>query len=211
MKNPSENLKIVRDDILRYKKNKLGQWLAYGGLAFACLYVMLLYSFNNGTFYTMLMGGSVMLTLVLLLASFLCAEGIKVYDKKYCYVLLVIAAIEVARIFIYPNIAWKDQAFWFTVGKVDHQPKDYFGILLSQPAARAILIVYLIASASFFAAAAVYSYTVCLRHEAFNRKIASGEVNVELALKGLEEEERAAAEAAAAAVQEEAVSAEEVE
>lgn len=205
MNKPSENLQIVRDDILRYKKNKLGQWLSYGGLAFACLYVMLLYSFNNNTFYTMLMGGSVMLTLVLLLAAFLCAEGVKVYNKSYCYVLLVIAAIQIARIFIYPNIAWKDQAFWFTISGVDHSLKDYFGIKLSQVAARTILIIYLAASAALFAASAIYSYLICLRHEAFNKKIACGEVNVELALKGLEEEQlaaRAAKESAAVAAEE---------
>ena len=203
MKKVSENLQIVRDDILRYKKNKLGQWLAYAGLAFACLYVMLLYSFNAHTFYTMLMGGSVLLTLVLLLASFLCAEGVKVYDKKYCIVLFVIAAIQVARLFLYPNFAWKDQAFWLNEDK--QILKDYFGAILSQTAARTLLIIYLIASAVFYVAAAVYSYLVCLRHESFNKKIANGEVNVEAALKGLEEEElaqKAAQESAAPAAEE---------
>lgn len=209
MNKVSENLQIVRDDILRYKKNKLGQWLSYGGLAFACLYVMLLYSFHNSTFYTMLMGGSVMLTLVILLSAFLASEGIKVYNKKYCIVLAVLAAIEVARIFIYPNIAWNAEsnpnlsdshAFWFTASKTVVF-RDYFGILLSAVAARTLLIIYLIASASLFAAAAGYSYIVCLRHESFNKKIANGEVNVELALKGLEEEELAAkAEQESAAV-----------
>lgn len=187
----SENLQIVQDDILRYKKNKLGQWLTYGGLAFSCLYVMLLYSFHNSTFYTMLMGGSVMLTLVMLLAAFLASEGVKVYNKKYCIVLLVLAVIQVVRIFIYPNIGWTDQAFWFTINK-EQASRDYFGILLSQAASRTLLIIYLIASAGLFAAAAVTSYLICVRHERFNKKIAEGSVNVELALKGLEEEELAA-------------------
>lgn len=194
MKKVSENLQIVRDDILRYKNNKLGQWLTYGGLAFACLYVMLLYSFHNSTFYTMLMGGSVMLTLVMLLTAFLCAEGVKAYNKKYCIALLVLAAIEIVRLFVYPSIAWKAQAFWFTANK-EQVKRDYFGIELSASAARALLMIYLIGSAALFAAAAVYSYIVCLRHESFNKKIAEGTVNVELALKGLEEEEVAQANA----------------
>lgn len=202
MEKPSENLKIVRDDILRYKKNKLGQWLCYGGLAFGCLYIMLLYAFNNSTFYTVLMGVSVLYTLVLLLASFLCAEGVKMYNKRYCIVLLILAAVEFARIFIYPNIAWTNQAFWITLSKVQ-AGKDYFGIILDQPTARTILIVYLVLSTLFYVAAAVYSYFVCIRHESFEKKIAEGSVNVELALKGLEEEELAAAQESAAPAAEE--------
>lgn len=190
MNKKSENLKIVQDDILRYKNNKLGQWLTYGGLAFSCLYVMLLYSFHNNTFYTMLMGGSVMLTLVILLAAFLASEGIKTYNKKYCIVLLVLAAITVVRIFIYPAMGWEDKAFWFMSNKAQLD-RDYFGIILSQVASYTLLIVYLVISAMFFASAAVYSYFVCVRHENFNKKIAEGSVNVELALKGLEEEQLA--------------------
>lgn len=211
-KKKSENLQIVHDDILRYKKNKLGAWLTYGGLVFSCLYVMLLYSFHNTTFYTMLMGGSVMLTLVMLLAAFLASEGVKVYNKKFCIVLLVLAAIEIARIFIYPRIAWEKRAFWFTASK-EIVNRDYFRIILSQAASRALLIVYLVISAVFYLAAAAYSYLVCVRHENFNKKVAEGNVNVELALKGLEEEEIAAqaqaaqvspvAEAAPQAVEEE--------
>lgn len=195
MNKKSENLQIVQDDILRYKKNKLGQWLTYGGLAFSCLYVMLLYSFHNSTFYTMLMGASVMVTLVMLLAAFLASEGVKTYNKKFCIILVILAVVQIARIFIYPSIGWKDQAFWFTASgqKVN---RDYFRILLSQAASRALLTIYLIISAAFFAAAAVYSYLVCLRHERFNKKIAEGTVDVELALKGLEEEELAAKAAA---------------
>lgn len=189
----SENLQIVQDDILRYKKNKLGQWFTYGGLAFSCLYVMLLYSFHNNTFYTMLMGGSVMLTLVMLLAAFLSSEGVKVYNKKYCIVLLVLAVIQIVRIFIYPRIGWEDQAFWFTAGKhTDVVLRDYFRIILSQAASYSLLVVYLVISAALYVAAAVCSYLICVRHERFNKKIAEGSINVEAALKGLEEEELAA-------------------
>ncbi|MDE6442160.1 MAG: hypothetical protein K2L12_05370 [Clostridia bacterium] len=198
MNKKSENLKIVQDDILRYKNNKLGQWLTYGGLAFACLYVMLLYSFHNSTFYTMLMGGSVLLTLVMLLAAFLCAEGVKVYNKKFCIVLLVLAAIEIGRIFIYPALGWEQQAFYFSSNQVQLD-RTYFGASLSQVASRTFLIIYLVISAVFFAAAAVYSYLVSLRHESFNKKIAEGTVSVELALKGLEEEELAQANAVSSA------------
>lgn len=192
MKNKSENLQIVQDDILRYKKNKLGQWLTYGGLAFSCLYVMLLYSFHNSTFYTMLMGGSVMLTLVMLLAAFLASEGVKTYNKKFCIILLVLAVIQIARIFIYPLIGWKDQAFWFTIGEEQVQ-RDYFRILLSQAASFTLLVVYLAISAGMFTAATIISYFTCVRHEQFNKKIANGSVDVGAALKGLEEEEKAAA------------------
>lgn len=187
----SENLQIVQDDILRYKKNKLGQWLTYGGLAFSCLYVMLLYSFHNSTFYTMLMGGSVLLTLVMLLAAFLASEGVKVYNKKFCIILLVLAVVQIARIFIYPTIAWVKGSFWFTANK-EVVSRDYFGILLSPAAAYALLVIYLAISAGFFAAATVCSYLTCVRHEKFNKLIAEGGVNVEDALKGLEDEELAA-------------------
>lgn len=189
----SENLQIVKDDILRYKKNKLGQWLTYGGLAFSCLYVMLLYSFHNSTFYTMLMGGSVLLTLVMLLAAFLASEGVKVYNKKFCIILIVLAVVQIVRIFIYPSIGWKDNAFNMGTDLSGNViARDYFRILLSRAASYSLLVVYLAISAAFYAAAAVCSYLVCMRHERFNKLVAEGNVNVEAAFKGLEEEELAA-------------------
>ena len=198
MKNKSENLQIVQDDILRYKKNKLGQWLTYGGLAFSCLYIMLLYSFHNSTFYTMLMGGSVMLSLVMLLMSFLAAEGVKSYNKKYCIILIILAVIQIVRIFIYPRLGLKgvngqSTSFWFTGGEHDKiYLRDYFRIILSPAAAFALLVIYLSISAGLFAAAAVVSYLICVRHEKFNKLVAEGAVDINAALKGVEEEEQAA-------------------
>lgn len=192
----SANLKIVQDDILRFKKNKIGQMLAYLGLVFNCLYFMLLYAFNNTYFYVINIGVSVLLNLILLLAIFLAGEGVKSYTKKYCIVLLVIAVIQIIRIFGLPLGGVTNSAFTTLVSKGGETVgRDYFGVELSQAAAMTLLVVYLVISAVALAFSAVWSYLVCIRHEKFNKALEDGSVNVEKALEELEKEEDTAAAA----------------
>ena len=92
----------VSNDILRYKKNKLASLFAIGGLVFNCLYFMLFYSINNSSLYKLLIGFSVVLTLAVLLVAFYSSESVKNYKKIFVAVLAVLAAVQIARIFIYP-------------------------------------------------------------------------------------------------------------
>ena len=93
----------VSNDILRYKKNKLASLFAIGGLVFNCLYFMLFYSINNSLLYKLLIGFSVVLTLAVLLVAFYSSESVKNYKKIFVAVLAVLAAVQIARIFISPK------------------------------------------------------------------------------------------------------------
>ena len=48
------------------------------------------------------MGASILYNLVFMLAAFLSSEGVKNYKPTFSYVMFVLAAIQIARIFIYP-------------------------------------------------------------------------------------------------------------
>ena len=118
----TDSTKILQNDLLRYKKNSLAGNLALLALAFNALYFCLLYSFKVSTFSdgsaswfsTILMGFSVILTLVMLLTNFLASEGIKGYKKQFCIVLIVLGAIQIARIFVYPLYVFQHEEFTVT-------------------------------------------------------------------------------------------------
>lgn len=176
------NQQIVADDILRYKKNKLPANLALLGLVFNCLYFMLLYAIkvSASKFAELEMGISVILTLLTLLLAFLASEGIKGYNKKYCIVLLVLAAFQIFRIFGYPLYGLKNNML--TVNYLWLNPTD-------STAEFVIMLVYLCASAACFIASAVVGYIRTVRLENFEANLAKGAINVEATLKELDEED----------------------
>ena len=182
------NQKIIADDVLRYKKNKLASTLALLGLVFNCLYFMVLYCISNREFYKILIGLSVVINLVVLLGGFLASEGVKNYKKSMAIVLLVIAAIQIARIFVYPvqilnfKVA-EGSTFYGMTGAY------YFGADLTTKSTSAILIVYLALSAACFVAAAVWGFIVSLRLENFNRQLEKGEVDIDKTLKEMDAED----------------------
>ncbi|MGN0817428.1 MAG: hypothetical protein ACI4L9_00525 [Candidatus Coproplasma sp.] len=188
---------IVQDDILRYKKNKFASSFALLGLVFNCLYFMLFYSVSTTPLYKILLGGSVILNLLVLLGGFYASEGIKGYNKKFSYVLFVLAAIQIARIFIYPTIGMAND--WLT-------GNYYFAIPMNSISNGVIFIVYLAASAACFIVSGVQGFIVANRLEVFQAKIDNGEVSVEAALKELDEEETAVAESEPASVEDGEVS-----
>lgn len=85
-----DNTKILQDDLLRYKKNSLPANLTLLGLVFDMLYFCILYAFTQPNltegsqptwFVSILIGFSVILTLVTMLVMFLASEGIKGYKR----------------------------------------------------------------------------------------------------------------------------------
>lgn len=175
---------LVKADISRFKKNKLGANLALLGLVFECLYFMLIYGIKvarqeNGAytkFCSIDIGISVILTLVLLLVSFLSSEGVKAYNKKFSIVLLVLAVVQIAKIFWLP-------LYGFRQGILN---VNYFGLEPTTPGVNgiefAILIVYLCASAACFIASAVISYLRCVQLEKHVKAVESGEVDMDKVL-----------------------------
>lgn len=178
---------VLEDDILRYKKNKLPATLALLALVFDVLYFTLLYAVHASEVYTILIGVSVIVNLLVLLVGFYASEGIKSYNKVSSIMLLVLAAVQFARIFIYPLRGLSGK--WMS-------NNAYFGIVMTPAANGTLMIVYLAASAACFVAAAVIGYFNIRRLEEHLKKVESGELSIESELKAAEEAEEASANSA---------------
>ena len=100
------NDKLIARDRLRYEKNKLSSGIALVAIAFNALFFASIYRgvyVNIGNYYfTLLMGASVVYNLVFMLAAFLSSEGVKNYKLGFSFVLFALAALQIARIFVYP-------------------------------------------------------------------------------------------------------------
>lgn len=188
--------KTLNTDISRYKKNKLGANLALLGLVFNCLYFMLMFGIKTSSkdgvttrFASMHIGFAVILTLITLLVAFLSSEGVKGYNKKYCIVLIVLAAFQVIRIFGFPLYGLKN----------DLLTVNYFGIEPETPGASKIeftlMLIYLLASAGCFIASAVISYIRSTELAAYESKVQSGEFNPDEFLKELDKDDEQLKEA----------------
>lgn len=189
---------IINTDIYRYKRNKLAANLALLGLFINCLYFMLFYGINFDSYATMLIGGSVLVNLIVLLVTFLASEGVKVYNKNYSYVLLVLAVVQIVRIFIYPLDIASGGSVLNIATSFSSMRIRYFGITYTgnTGGVSAILIVYLVLSAACLLASAVIGYIRAVQLEKFNKDLAQGVYTVENALADLDAQDEAAASAA---------------
>lgn len=132
----------------------------------------------------------------MLLITFLSSEGVKVYNKKFCIPLLVIAAIQIARIFIYPmDIALGGDYLY--PGTTYEITAWYFGTALSSAATSTILIIYLVLSAACLVASAIFGYVRAMQLEIFNKHLADGTLSVDAALADLNAKDAAGATASA--------------
>lgn len=188
------NQEIIHSDILRYKTNKLPATFALLGIVFSCLYFCLLYGFRSNFFSNWQIGISVILTLFSLLITFLASEGIKGYNKKFVIVLIVLAAIQIIRIFGIPLSALRyDIANGNTMAdETSTLYTRYFGVDLAPWTCFVFLTLWLCASAACLIASAVIGYINCVRLESFNKKIESGEISVEKTIKEMNEEDEKA-------------------
>lgn len=172
--------KTIQNDMMRYKKNKLPGNLVLLAIVFNCLYFMVMYGQNvdnnikakfadGSTVYNIQTGLSVILNLVVLLVTFLTSEEVKGYNKKFCIVTFVLAAVQIVRIFIYPITTYNSQlANGYYVFDID--------VLLE-------LIIFLVASAGCLIAGGVIGLLNCIRLEKFRNDLESGTVDLETALK----------------------------
>ena len=176
---------VIQDDILRYKKNKLASMLAILGLVFSCLYFMLFYSITHTSIYKLLVGFSVVLTLAVLLVAFYSSESVKNYKRVFCIVLLVLAVIQIVRIFIYPIQVMKitTELRAAQAGGELKYVTFYFGAGLTPAAAGTLLIVYLAASAGCFIGAAVTGYILATRLEKHVKAVEAGTIDIDAVLK----------------------------
>lgn len=141
---------LIKKDRLRYTKNKLSASLTYLAIVFDVLYFVSLYSSDikrpavGQNYYVWMMGISVLFNLVFMLACFLCSEGVKSYKLGHGFALVVIAALQVARIFIWPLDLHSKTV---TIEGVEQ--------LVMQDGQLLRCIIYLVASATFAAVAGV--------------------------------------------------------
>ena len=177
---------VVQSDILRYKKNKSAALLAILGIVFGVLYFLLTYALNNNDFYNPYMGLSVIVTLLVLLVAFYSSESVKNYKKEFCIVLLVLAAVQILRIFYFPlQVAnWSSRLLSAKAGDTEHAKYVvfYFGGGLAPKVCSAVMIVWLVLSAACFVASAVLGYITAERLEKHMAAINSGEINMDAIL-----------------------------
>lgn len=129
---------LIRRDRMRFTKNTLSSGLALLAILFNVLYFVSIYKTDVGSYYyNIIMGASILYNLVFMLVVFLSSEGVKGYKASFAWVLLVVGALQILRIFILPM-----QAHAATV-KVSKQE-----VLVMQTAQFIRVVAYLMASAA---------------------------------------------------------------
>ena len=127
---------LIQRDRMRFTKNTLSSGLALLAILFNVLYFVSIYKSDVGSYYyNILMGASILYNLIFMLVVFLSSEGVKGYKLSFACVLLVVGALQIARIFILPM-----QAHAATV-KVNKQE-----VLVMQTAQFVRVVAYLVAS-----------------------------------------------------------------
>ena len=111
---PAEEKREVETDRMRFTKNTASSRLALLAIVFNVIYFISLYRSdvtyeNVGDYYfKILIGASIICNLVFMLAAFLCSEGVKNYKRSYSITLVILSALQIARIFILPAQARAD-------------------------------------------------------------------------------------------------------
>ena len=97
------NDREIRMDRMRYVKNTSSSRLCYLAILLNVLYFVSIYKSDVGSwYYQILVGGSIVYNLVFMLMAFLASEGVKNYQKNFSWLLYVLGALQIARIFILP-------------------------------------------------------------------------------------------------------------
>ncbi len=90
-------------DRMRFTKNTTSSRLALLAIVFDVLFFISIYKSDvENYYYTALIGASIIYNLVFMLSTFLSSEGVKNYKPVYSWVMIVLGAIQVIRIFIIP-------------------------------------------------------------------------------------------------------------
>ena len=95
--------KTVRLDRMRYAKNSFSSGFALLAILFDVFFFISLYESDVGNYYyNILIGASILYNLIFMLAAFLCSEGVKNYKIGYSWLMILLGAGQIVRIFIYP-------------------------------------------------------------------------------------------------------------
>lgn len=141
------NDQLIKKDRLRYTKNKLSANLTYLAIVCDVLYYISLYSSDikrsavGTSYYVWMMGVSVLYNLVFMLAAFLCSEGVKNYSLSHGYALMVIGALQLVRIFIWPMQLHKTEVKLETGTELVMQDSQFIYVIACLVASAALLII----------------------------------------------------------------------
>ena len=129
---------LIQRDRMRFTKNTLSSGLALLAILFNVLYFVSIYKSDVGSYYyNIRIGASILYNLIFMLVVFLSSEGVKGYKLSFACVLLVVGALQIARIFFLPM-----QAHTAMI-KVNKQE-----VLVMQTAQFVRIVVYLAASSA---------------------------------------------------------------
>ena len=166
---------IVQNDIMRYRKNKLGANLALLGLALGCLYFLVLYAQvkNNNFYYTWEIAFDVIYNLFFLLFVFLFSEQVKNYKRKLFPAQLILGALQIARI------------FWLPLKGITNTILNAAGeeVTVITSGTFILMTVCLAASGALIIASAIIGFIRAKSVEDFAKKVEAGEVDLEGELK----------------------------
>lgn len=137
--------KAIKKDRLRFTKNKLPANLAILAILINAFYFVSIYKSNSVFYYKPLVGVSIVVNLLFMLAGFLCSEGIKNYRTMYGYILIGLAVVQVIRIFIYPMQAHSTEV----------EVSEGVTKLVMENAQFARVLIYLISSSAVLFAAGI--------------------------------------------------------
>ncbi len=98
--------KLISRDRMRYSKNKFSSSMCYLAILFNAIYFASIYrgvKADIGDYYfNILVGVSVLVNIGFMLVTFLASEGVKNYKLNFSIILLVLAGVQIIRIFGYP-------------------------------------------------------------------------------------------------------------
>ena len=181
---------VIKDDIQRYKKNKMASNLALLGLVFCCAYFIVLYAQvkNGGYYYKWPIAIDVIYNLFFLLFVFLFSEQVKNYDRKLFWLQMVFGVMQIVRIFWLPLAGVSDTAYSKLANVV------YTGKVLGTGAFMC-MVIFLALSGACVILSGVIGFIRAKSLENFNKKLESGEVSIDKTLKELDAEDEKKASA----------------
>ena len=193
---------VIKDDIQRFRKNKLASMLAILGLVLCCAYFVVMYAqVNNGNYYYKWpIALDVIYNLLFLLFVFLFSEQVKNYNRKMFWYQIAFGAMQFVRIFWLP-LAGITETVYPTLAGV-----EFTNAVLST-GEFICMAVFLAGSGACVIASAIVGFVRSKNLENFNKQLESGEVSVEAVLKELDEADEKKADVPAEANAEEVTNA----
>lgn len=155
---------IIKKDRMRFKNNNLSSNLCLLGLVFNVLYFIVVYKVNDIFLYKPLIGVSVIYNLLFMLTIFLASIKVKNYNFAFSIVAIVVAVLQIVRIFIIPVPA--KEAGVIGVAETDYENTFTF------------MLIWLLGSCLSLVAAGVTSIIRTFRRKEFINAVDRGDIDI---------------------------------